>query len=466
MSFFRLTLIALLGACNLNACGGGDGGGNGGGNGGRAAAGYEDPVRLVDVAPLGKFDGLRPITANGSVRADFNADGHEDLLVTLSTTFQEPGGVQVQPLLLLNDGAGSLVDSTAEMIADPIPRFALVRDLHVEDFNGDGRADVFFSNHGFEYPLDGDLFPCEQNRLLLSNADGRLHDRTIDSLPALVDFSHGSSTADIDRDGDIDIWVNNLGCSERIESYLLENDGSGKFTIVADLGGPRPGVGRGDRIPAGFQAYWTHFIDADGDGDADLYAANGSQMLLVNDGSGRFSFAPDPMPDFFLPDLLDSAAVDLDGNGFIDLVLLQHSQDEPTRFGVQLLMSNGDGTFRDDTRSRLPLQGDGFPGVGGPLGSLRLAHLNGDDAWDIKFVLFGPDDFSPESHVRNLYLNNGAGFFEALPRDFAPIRNGLATVGPGSQPVDVNGDGFDDFVSFQFRSDVAEAFITRAVADR
>jgi hypothetical protein len=39
-------------------------------------------------------------------------------------------------------------------------------------------------------------------------------------------FSHGSSVADIDGDGDIDIWVNNLGCSSGILSYLLQNDGT------------------------------------------------------------------------------------------------------------------------------------------------------------------------------------------------------------------------------------------------
>ena len=118
------------------------------------------------------------------------------------------------------------------------------------------------------------MYPGEQNRLLLSQPDGRYRDTTADSLPALVDFSHGSSVADIDGDGDIDIWVTNIDCLGQPTSYLLQNDGSGRFTIVADLtDGSVPGfVGRNGRLPTSFNgASWAQFLDADGDGDADLY---------------------------------------------------------------------------------------------------------------------------------------------------------------------------------------------------
>jgi hypothetical protein len=95
-------------------------------------------------------------------------------------------------------------------------------------------------------------------------------------LPALSDFSHGSSIADFDGDGDIDIWVNNLGGSPLYDpefSYLMFNDGSGSFSVVADISQEweTPIVGRNGILPDGsLGAFWSFSVDAEGDGDMDL----------------------------------------------------------------------------------------------------------------------------------------------------------------------------------------------------
>lgn len=93
---------------------------------------------------------------------------------------------------------------------------------------------------------------------------------TAQNLPQVSDFSHGSSAADVDGDGDIDVWVNNLGGGEA-PSYLLLNDGSRAFRIVADIGYPNLNfrgrktiVGTNGRLPElliGSYPFWTHFID-------------------------------------------------------------------------------------------------------------------------------------------------------------------------------------------------------------
>src|SRR5206468_1306354 len=163
---------------------------------------------------------------------------------------------------------------------------------------------------------DFSQYPCEQNRLLLSQPDGRYRDATAESLPPLADFSHGSSVADIDGDGDIDIWVNNLGCSSGISGYLLQNDGIGRIKIIADL------------------------------------------VLYQNPA------------------------------GF----------DPATK--LQILISNGDGTFRDETASRLPAQIS--QGITAP--EVRAGDIDGDHLEDLLVSLFR-SDFS--EIITDFYIDRG-----------------------------------------------------------
>ncbi|MCP3916387.1 MAG: CRTAC1 family protein [bacterium] len=99
------------------------------------------------------------------------------------------------------------------------------------DFNDDGFEDVFIAQ-GMGFP-----FPYWPNRLMLNNGDGTFGDAAVASKiepPALgevlagaaidgKDFARSSrsaATADLDRDGDLDLVVNNFNH----EPYLLRND--------------------------------------------------------------------------------------------------------------------------------------------------------------------------------------------------------------------------------------------------
>ncbi len=436
---------------------------------------YADSVRVT--GPLGRNEDGEQFSAAAGTPGDVNGDGHEDVVLQLWAGDLAAPKPPSPIVILLNDGAGSLVDGTAALIAGPIPKVFSVRQFIIEDFNGDGQNDIFMSNHGREDKPEH--FDGEQNRLLLSEPDGRLRDVSVQNLPQVSDFSHGSSAADVDGDGDLDVWVNNLGGGEA-PSYLLLNDGSGVFSIVADIGYPFPDfrgreriVGTNGRLPdvlIGSYPFWTHFIDAENDGDADLYLGlienidnlDGSQSdrtgILLNDGTGRFTLsdaeAIPPPPIAGIWKTQDSVRADLNQDGLQDLLLYQSDSMYEGHF-VQLLISNGDGSFRDETSLRLPAQVRAFQGGGAPIFWFR--DINGDGHNEILNFLFDPGFIT---YFTDSYLNMGNGVFTSLPDDFVNVRPIVAA-------VDVNGDGWVDFIDAKYEFNPfgeAELFLTTAIS--
>lgn len=138
----------------------------------------------------------------------------------------------------------------------------------------------------------------------------------------LSQLGPGVAWADVDGDGDDDMFI---GAARDMGGVLLLNDGVDANGICQF------------RVPS--TAPFIHdakqenmgalFFDADGDGDMDLYVANGSyeyeesdallqDRLYVNDGTGKFEKAMDA-----LPDLRDASScvvgADFDRDGDVDL---------------------------------------------------------------------------------------------------------------------------------------------------
>ena len=164
---------------------------------------------------------------------------------------------------------------------------------------------------------------------------------------------------DFDGDGDTDLFLSNYGEQNR----LLLNNGSGEFTDGTGLTGS---VLTG--LPAA-QNLSTHADAADVDGDSDLdivVANNGQNILLINDGSGRFSDGTDlnfNLSTGILAGLDDTRAVafinvDLSqGDTDQDLVIINNGQN-------RLFLNDGHGEYLDGTdltqtfTSGLPLDND------------------------------------------------------------------------------------------------------------
>ncbi|MES2775509.1 MAG: FG-GAP-like repeat-containing protein [Bacteroidota bacterium] len=183
--------------------------------------------------------------------ADVNGDGLDDFYV---------GGAKAQPgALFIQTGDAKFVLSNQPGIsADSISEDV---DAVFFDADGDKDQDLYVSSGGNEFYGEA---PQLADRLYLN--DGKGNFVKSQGLPALYENKSCVRPCDYDRDGDIDLFVgsraNSMVYGEIPSSYLLTNDGRGKFTITTKTLAP-------DLEKAGLisDAQWT---DVNGDGYEDL----------------------------------------------------------------------------------------------------------------------------------------------------------------------------------------------------
>jgi len=247
-------------------------------------------------------------------------------------------------------------------------------DLHVADFNGDGKVDVFATD-----TTSINMNKSGKNDVyFLSNEEGigwtestRTHitGTGVRKGKGLINFSHGSSIGDIDGDGDIDIvvtsinWRNNNTPGENGEIWCYVNQGDGHMRVQ------RCGNQWGKTAELG---------DIDNDGDLDIVwgsetlvsvkywnrwnripgcfgksRCNGTfNGILLNDGTGNFYERGFSFPDevknssghayYSVPAI---AIADLDGDGDLDVVRM-HVGQVYAGAGMTIEENIGNGKFK------------------------------------------------------------------------------------------------------------------------
>jgi FG-GAP-like repeat len=388
------------------------------------------------------------ISDHGSPRiehsADFNGDGYIDVVLVRAhwPTFD------TYPMqIFLNNRRGGFYDGTSPMFEGAPPRVQFPRELVIADFNRDGRPDVFVADHGY----DASPGPGYQNTLVLSTPAGKLRDAT-SNLPQRSDFTHSATAADVNGDGAVDLYVGNQYTeAQKIPPEILLNDGTGQFRSCADclpeLLRSKITVPWHPRPLDGPTYSASEFVDVNGDGTPDLVlAGNGyyrvgsegivssDHQVLLNDGTGHFGIATGALPPRPFDNTgygMDVRAADLNRDGKPDL-LFAYTKMEPYGAGrwIQILINNGDGTFRDETSARLPQSDSNEPTE---IKYLQLVDLNGDGAKDIFGQLVeGAKDPPP------VYLNDGRGSFRSLPTGYGRTVDNVFTV------IDARGSGARD----------------------
>jgi len=159
---------------------------------------------------------INPLSFSGPclAKADVNDDGLEDLFIGNSGTvyIQQKNGNFARKVFEKND---QCEDADAEFF----------------DANGDQHPDLYVASGGYHNLEESDK--ALQDRLYLNDGKGNFK-RSIDALPAMLSSKSCVRAGDIDNDGDMDLFVGGRTVPGRYpetpRSFLLINDGSGKFT--------------------------------------------------------------------------------------------------------------------------------------------------------------------------------------------------------------------------------------------
>ena len=269
--------------------------------------------------------------------ADFNKDGHADILAACTTGTK----------LVFLPGKGDGTFATAEFTTLPLPAFTgdVVLGGNVQpavaDFNGDGILDVVMPLA----VLNTSTLSTANAYLLLGKGDG-----TFQTPQAMVIFANleavSFATADFNGDGKPDIAALVIDNSSEVQGRLLVALGQGDGTFHA---ASTYGVTTGFDMVAG---------DVNGDGKADLVISGGqlnsnpvaaSVAVYLGNGDGSFK-TPTTYAYPANSIVFGLTLADVQGSGKLDIVEALWSglgsDLSSASTSVVVLPSNGDGTFQ------------------------------------------------------------------------------------------------------------------------
>lgn len=236
---------------------------------------------------------------------------------------------------------------------------------------------------------------------------GQLYkDVTTSNLPYkdLQALSMDAATADFDQDGDMDIIIAN----EHRPNILLINDGQGKFTNESAL-----------RIPQiNHDSEDIGIADFDLDGDLDIIVVSEDDKineLYLNNGNGTFSDAGDRIPVTGTSNAV--VIFDINQDGAPDILIGNNGQNN-------VLINDGKGHFKDESIQR-------FGEFIDVTQDLTLADIDNDGDQDILVANEG---------ANRLLINDGKGYFQ----DQSVARLTYRTAPEETREVDVadiDGDG-------------------------
>ncbi len=307
---------------------------------------------------------LLPETMGGGVAFfDFDNDGDQDLFFVNSTHWPDklPSG---QPptthSLYRNDGKGAFADVTAGSGLD-VSFYGM--GVACGDYDNDGLVDVFVTAVG-------------GNHLFRNLGQGKFQEATraagVGGLSA--DWSTSAAWIDYDNDGKLDLFVCNY------VTWSKEIDLEVGYQLV--------GVGRAYGPPMNFKGAFPYLYHNDGNGQfADVSAASGVQVK-------------NPATGVPAAKSLGVAPVDLDGDGWIDLIV---ANDTVQNF---VFRNERNGTFKEIGA----LTGIAFDANGQTRGAMGIDTARFRNDGNLGVVI---GNFANE--MTALYVSQGAPKPNALP---------------------------------------------------
>lgn len=301
------------------------------------------------------------------------------------------------------------------------------------DMDADGDLDVFVSTQVGK----PDVF-------YRNLGGGRFEKQPLGPVTEVKASNFMSSWVDIDGDGDLDLMSGGPTLEKGAPMLIYRND-DGAFVQVKDTP-----IDNGPNNPGA--ALWA---DLDNDGDQDLFVANSDilrrskmtpapvehPVVYLNDGGWKFRRAEGQGFDDIRYASASAALGDFDGDGVLDVHLGGYTF-KPTPPAREFLFRGvGDGTFREVAGFDLVERSEWATGA-----AFVDVDLDGDQ--DLLTGAF-------QDGIR-LYLNEGAG----LRRAADPVLDSRKKTHSGAAAGDLDGDGDLDAVFGDWGDNVGGQFVS------
>jgi hypothetical protein len=324
----------------------------------------------IDLQEDTTVDNLYDSRQGSCAMADINNDGDLDLIIT---------GADAQltnrkTTLYTNDGMGNFT----EVIGTGLSNWSEGGKIAFADVDGDTDQDLLITGR------DGS--PNYYAHFYLNDGSGNFTPDT--TQPFEPSIGGNLEFADIDNDGDHDLFMTGRGNNNLIFSKLYQNDGTGEFSEVTST----PFISEGGSASA--------FFDMDNDNDLDLILAgknNNNQKkttLYENDGAGNFTLVSNtPFEN------VSNAAIaidDSDNDGDIDVLI--NGENEAFETICQLYLNDGTGAFNLLV---------GTPFIQTSVGTVDFADFDNDNDMDVLVT----GSVAGQTFAAHIYENQGMNNF-------------------------------------------------------